>query len=421
MNESYEKILNDKSLSVQEKMDNLFEPAWDSYFNEQMEYHAYQVPENADESLDYLISLFTDKNSKRLRYAGKYLKKAFLEAPPVEQRKIGLALLTGNKVDTEWVCKNLGDFSLSYKEESIIRWHPCYEEAIEQCWEKYHGENCGKLIIQFFDEEKIRPRIDEFETEKLYFWLCRRFVTKDWFKVNAKYLKRCFISINSYLFIMSKTSDGISDDEAEELLYKWVGCVASLYMRNNIEDVFIPRFSLVEQHHVMKAWGIDDAIFYLLKMGKEDVVSRFISWGNLVRKEFDKIFFNKYGLESSKEAALKFCLTVLNNFPPKYEYLTRLNFMEYTFKVGRTQPLVEPTTRHYPVFSPYLSTSEYKHYVHNNPSFRCLSEDEEYKMIIEKNPSIQELIDKLGLEVSKNEEETEKEANNYDVYDDVPF
>lgn len=414
----YDNILNE-SLSIEEKMDKIYEHGWNSDFNEYIQYQGYQMPENVNDSIDLLITMFTDKNSKKLIYAGKYLKKAFLEAPPVEQRKIGLAFLTGNKADTEWVCKNLGDFSLSYKVDSIVRWHPCYEEAIEHCWEKYHGDNCGKIIIQFFDEEKIRSRIDEFQSDNLYFWLCRRFVKEDWFKVNAKYLKRCFVSINSYLYIMSQTTEGITNDEAEELLYKWIGAVATLYMNNRIEDVFIPAFYLNDPHHVIKAWGIDNAIFCLLKMGKEDVVGRFISWGNLVREEFERIFHNLHGAESSKDAAMKFCLTILNNFPSKYEYLTRLNLSEYKFIVGKSQPLAEPVPRYRDyIWSAYLSTEEYRHHTYRKEYYRLLSKDEEYKLLIENNSSMQKLIDKLGLNVC---DKDLSDVPNYDSYEDSPF
>ena len=80
-------------------------PTWFSYVNDRLTYREYVPQNNIDEDINYLIECYVNKKSKRVRYAGVKLRKVFLELPPIEQREVGLALLTGSKADTEWVCQ----------------------------------------------------------------------------------------------------------------------------------------------------------------------------------------------------------------------------------------------------------------------------------------------------------------------------
>ena len=129
MNSAKDSSRSDVNSNIQKTMELMYGFDWHSYI------------------IERLIELFVNKKSGKVRYAGKYLKKAFLEAPPVEQRKIGLALLTGNSTDTEWVCRHLNYERSSFRDEATVRWHPCYGDAVEKCWNSYHGVNCGKLIL----------------------------------------------------------------------------------------------------------------------------------------------------------------------------------------------------------------------------------------------------------------------------------
>ena len=73
---------------------------WMSHVNDRLEFKEYSLPQDVNESLDNLVSLYTNKKSKRVGYAGKKLKKLFVDLPGVEQRKVGLALLMGNMTDS---------------------------------------------------------------------------------------------------------------------------------------------------------------------------------------------------------------------------------------------------------------------------------------------------------------------------------
>ena len=87
---------------------------WVSHVDDKLQYRGFTFPDDTNESLDDLICLYTNKKSKRVGYAGKKLKKIFLDLPSVEQRKVGLALLGGGMTDSEWVCKRLDNYKESF-------------------------------------------------------------------------------------------------------------------------------------------------------------------------------------------------------------------------------------------------------------------------------------------------------------------
>ena len=49
--------------------------SWRSYVDERLSYKEYQLPRKADENLDLLIDWYTNKKSKRVKYAGEKLRK----------------------------------------------------------------------------------------------------------------------------------------------------------------------------------------------------------------------------------------------------------------------------------------------------------------------------------------------------------
>lgn len=234
------------------------------------------MPTDAEDSLDQLIEWYVNKKSKRVKYAGQRLRKAFPALPPADQRKVGLALLTGAKADTEWVCARLLNYKPAWNKDWQVNWHPCYKKAVEEAWLKYKGKLCGKLLIYFLAPAIVRRHIEELTVDdELYVCLCHRFVGKRWFYVNADRLKNCTY-INEYLSIMSRTKEGISDEEAETLLYQWIGTIAALFTERSMWMHQYPHNfwrSNVEEHRTIYSWGMDTALYYLLKMNKHHVVT----------------------------------------------------------------------------------------------------------------------------------------------------
>ena len=398
---------------------------WVSHVNDRLEFKEFTYPIDTNESLDDLIALYTNKKSKRVGYAGKKLKKIFLYLPPVEQRKVGLALLGGGQSDSEWVCKRLDNYKESFDKEWKINWHPCYEEAVERCWDKYHGLYCGKLLIQFLPEEIVHKHIDELTDKDLYFYLCRRFVNAPWFELNIEKLKSCTY-INAYLSIMVKTKDGISEEEARLLLYQWIAYI-TVTERIKIltkDNIFYSDKS--KKLRVINAWGIDTALYYLLCMNHNKVVSEFLEWDNYVFEQYYDACYD-YKLGTTEVIAGDFKKIIEDNFPSDLKYLLSLNEEYYFYILSPGQPFTIPRFRNtwsnkkeedVPKYIDQCNVKENSNIVKS--SVGKISK-EKYEQMFKSNPNLKELIGQLNLSPINIEEEEKDDFDDYLIRKDLPF
>lgn len=398
---------------------------WVSHVNDRLEFKEFTYPIDTNESLDDLIALYTNKKSKRVGYAGKKLKKIFLYLPPVEQRKVGLALLGGGQSDSEWVCKRLDNYKESFDKEWKINWHPCYEEAVERCWDKYHGLYCGKLLIQFLPEEIVHKHIDELTDKDLYFYLCRRFVNAPWFELNIEKLKSCTY-INAYLSIMVKTKDGISEEEARLLLYQWIAYI-TVTERIKIltkDNIFYSNKS--KKLRVINAWGIDTALYYLLCMNHNKVVSEFLEWDNYVFEQFYDACYD-YKLGTTEVIAGDFKKIIEDNFPSDLKYLLSLNEEYYLYIFSPGQPYTIPRfwntwsnkkEEDVPKYIDQCNVKENSNIVKS--SVEKISK-EKYEQMFKSNPNLKELIGQLNLSPINIEEEEKDDFDDYLIRKDLPF
>ena len=400
-------------------------PKWVSHVNDRLEFKEFSYPIDTNESLDDLIALYTNKKSKRVGYAGKKLKKIFLYLPPVEQRKVGLALLGGGQSDSEWVCKRLDNYKESFDKEWKINWHPCYEEAVERCWDKYHGLYCGKLLIQFLPEEIVHKHIDELTDKDLYFYLCRRFVNAPWFELNIEKLKSCTY-INAYLSIMVKTKDGISEEEARLLLYQWIAYI-TVTERIKIltkDNIFYSDKS--KKLRVINAWGIDTALYYLLCMNHNKVVSEFLEWDNYVFEQFYDVCYD-YKLGTTEVIAGDFKKIIEDNFPSDLKYLLSLNEEYYLYIFSPGQPYTIP--RFWNTWSnkkeedvpKYIDQCNVKENSNIVKSSVGKISKEKYEQMFKSNPNLKELIGQLNLSPINIEEEEKDDFDDYLIRKDLPF
>ena len=398
---------------------------WVSHVNDRLEFKEFTYPIDTNESLDDLIALYTNKKSKRVGYAGKKLKKIFLYLPPVEQRKVGLALLGGGQSDSEWVCKRLDNYKESFDKEWKINWHPCYEEAVERCWDKYHGLYCGKLLIQFLPEDIVHKHIDELSDKDLYFYLCRRFVNAPWFELNIEKLKSCTY-INAYLSVMVKTKDGISEEEARLLLYQWIAYI-TVTERIKIltkDNIFYSDKS--KKLRVINAWGIDTALYYLLCMNHNKVVSEFLEWDNYVFEQFYDVCYD-YKLGTTEVITGDFKKIIEDNFPSDLKYLLSLNEEYYLYIFSPGQPYTIPRfwntwsnkkEEDVPKYLDQCNVKENSNIVKS--SVEKISK-EKYEQMFKSNPNLKELIGQLNLSPINIEEEEKDDFDDYLIRKDLPF
>lgn len=359
---------------------------WFSYVDELLAYREFVKPANNDDDLETLIAWYENKRSKRVSYAGLRLRKAFLSLPPVDQRKVGMALLTGCRSDVEWVCQRLDNYKRKWNEEWIVNWHPCYSDLLESAWNKYRSKHCGRVLIQFLDKEVVKRHMCELlENYELYFRLCRRFAGEEWFTVDKERLASC-TTINAYLSVMHKTAEGISDSEAKSLLYQWIATIATECLKPDSDfknkNVFWEWLS--KRHRVINAQGIDTALYYILKMKKYNVVSEFLDWD----REINRIYVNKiHHRTDSKDLQDIFCKTITDNLPIECRKYSQQNDKFYLYMSSSGQPLTTPK-----ILDPYRGEELYL------PAYKDAELiNKEIMDMMEKVPNIDKLIDKLGL------------------------
>lgn len=376
---------------------------WVSHVDNKLQYRGYVYPDDTNESLDDLIYLYTNKKSKRVSYAGKKLKKIFLDLPSVEQRKVGLALLSSGLTDSEWVCKRLDYYKASFDKEWKINWHPCYEEAVEECWNKYHGKYCGKLLIQFLPKDIVRKHIDELTDIDFYFYLSRRFVNASWFKLDVEKLKSSTY-INAYLSVMIKTKDGISEEEARLLLYQWIAVITTTYAKeinaHTKENIFYNYKN--NKLRVINAWGIDTALYYLLCMNHKKVVSEFLEWDNIIFNQYYDTILDEES-DSTDIAIGNFKEIIINNFPNDLKYLLYLNDSYYSYILTPGQPFTIPRfwntwsnkkEEDVPQYIPQFNVQE-KDTITNSIENRI--DTDSYERMLDSNPNLRNLIEHLNL------------------------
>ena len=140
---------------------------------------------------------------------------------------------------------------------------------------------------------------------------------------------------------MVKTKDGISEEEARLLLYQWIAYITvteriKILTKNNI---FYSDKS--KKLRVINAWGIDTALYYLLCMNHNKVVSEFLEWDYYVFEQFYDGCYD-YKLGTTEVIAGDFIKIIEDNFPSDLKYLLSLNEEYYLYIFSPGQPYTIP-------------------------------------------------------------------------------
>ena len=233
-----------------------------------------------------LIRNYVNKKSGKVSVSREEIKWRFDHLDWKDQKKILSAFLDSCMSDREWAYTKLLD-----------NWDSSFEPKVRELWETYHEYKCSWSIIRYFPLEYIKEHIEEFTDERDYYFICLRLAKDKDYTID-----RTKLSDRDYLAVLWHTGRTISDDEARDTLFSIIHdcCLA---------DTFMPRIERVGESRYDKVITpanyreVNLAIYYLLKLEKDNIVQQFKHWNEQVKdaindsSEFKSIDRNDFFLD----------------------------------------------------------------------------------------------------------------------------
>lgn len=233
-----------------------------------------------------LIRNYVDKKSGKVSVSREEIKWRFDHLDWKDQKKILFAFMDSGISDREWAYSKMLD-----------NWDDSFQPKVRELLETYHEYKCSWPIIRYFPLEYIKEHISEFTDERDYYFICLRLAkNKDYV------IDRTKLSDRDYLAVLWHTGRTISDAEARDTLFGIIHdcCLA---------DTFMPRLERVGEGRYDKVITpanyreVNLAIYYLLKLEKDNIVQQFEQWNEQVEDaindspEFKSIDRNDFFLD----------------------------------------------------------------------------------------------------------------------------
>ena len=210
-----------------------------------------------------VIKNYIDKNSGKVTEARKEIQRRFFGLDWKDQKKIMSAFLDAGKSDRVWAYSRLLDL-----------WDDSFIQKVSALWDRYHEFRCAWVIIRHFPLDYIKNNINQFKEDRDYYFICLRLAKdKDYVIDRAK------LSKTDYLAILYHTEREITDEEARDYLFSIVHdyCLGESLLRRLERVGKGKRGSVITPDNYHK---VNLAIYYLLRLGKEDVVQQFNEWNH---------------------------------------------------------------------------------------------------------------------------------------------
>lgn len=233
-----------------------------------------------------LIRDYTNKKSGKVSVSREEIQRRFNHLDWKDQKKILSAFLDSCITDREWAYGQL----ISYWDDSFL-------PKVKELWETFHEYKCSWSIIRYFPLEYIKEHNGEFTDARDYYFICLRLAKDKDYPID-----RMKLSGRDYLSVLWHTGRTISDAEARDTLFSIIHdcCFA---------DTFMPRLERVGEGRYDKVITpanyreVNLAIYYLLKLEKDNIVQQFEQWNELVEDaindspEFKSIDRNDFFLD----------------------------------------------------------------------------------------------------------------------------
>ena len=218
-----------------------------------------KIPRN--NPIAIVIKNYVDKKSGKVTESRKEIQRRFFGLDWKDQKKIMSAFLDAGKADREWAYSRLLDL-----------WDDSFEQKVSDLWANYHESRCAWIIIRYFPLDYIKNNIDQFKEDRDYYFICLRLAKDKNYAID-----RSKLSKTDYLAVLYHTEREISDDEARDYLFGIVHdyCLGDSLFRR-LEPIGTGRRgSVITPANYRK---VNLAIYYLLRLGKEDAIQQFREW-----------------------------------------------------------------------------------------------------------------------------------------------
>lgn len=208
-----------------------------------------------------VIKNYIDKKSGKVTEARKEIQRRFFGLDWKDQKKIMAAFLDAGKSDRDWAYSRL-----------LELWDDSFIQKLTALWDRYHEFRCAWIIIRHFPLDYIKNNIDQFNDDRNYYFICLRLAKDKNFKIN-----RVKLSKTDYLALLYHTEREITDEDACDYLFSIVHdyCLGDSLLRRLERVGKGKRGSVITPANYHK---VNLAIYYLLRLGKEDVVQQFYEW-----------------------------------------------------------------------------------------------------------------------------------------------
>ena len=236
-----------------------------------------------------VIKNYLDKKSGKVTESRNEIQRRFFGLDWKDQKRIMSAFLDSGKSDRDWAYSRLLDL-----------WDSSFQEQIKGLWDEYHEFRCAGIIIRHFPLDYIRENMDQFKEDRDYYFICLRLAKgKDYMIERAK------LSKTDYLAVLYHTEREITDDDARDTLYGIVHdcCFCDSFLARLEHLGEGRRGNLVTPANYR---DVNLAIYYLLRLDKEDVVQQFREWNEKVEdaiynspefKAFQRLPYSSYDEE----------------------------------------------------------------------------------------------------------------------------
>ena len=230
-------------------------------------------------SIATVIKNYLDKKSGKVTESRNEIQRRFFGLDWKDQKRIMSAFLDSGKADRNWAYSRLLDL-----------WDSSFEEHIKDLWDKYHEYKCAWIIIRHFPLDYIRENMDQFKEDRDYYFICLRLAKDKNYTID-----RAKLSKTDYLAVHYHTEREITDDDARDTLYGIVhDCCFSDSFLARLEHVGEGRRgNLVTPANYR---DVNLAIYYMLRLDKEDVVQQFREWNEKV----EDVIYNSLEFKASQ-------------------------------------------------------------------------------------------------------------------------